>query len=48
MTPVRLIMSGAAVGQELAAEFGPLPPSLLPVGVQRLYELQVAALEGAG
>lgn len=41
-------MSGAVVGQELAAEFGPLPPSLLPVGVQRLYELQLQALAGAG
>jgi hypothetical protein len=37
-------MSGAVVGQELAAEFGPLPPSFLPVGVQRLYELQLQAL----
>ena len=46
MEAVRLIMSGAVVGQELAAEFGPLPPSLLPVGVQRLYELQLAALGG--
>jgi hypothetical protein len=45
---VRLIMSGALVGQELAAEFGPLPPAFLPVGVQRLYELQLQTLEGAG
>lgn len=45
---VRLIMSGAIVGQELAAEFGPLPPALLPVGVHRLYELQLTALAGAG
>src|SRR5689334_10664789 len=45
---VRLIMSGALVGQELAAEFGPLPPAFLPVGLQRLYELQMKALEGAG
>jgi hypothetical protein len=45
---VRLIMSGALVGQELAAEFGPLPPSFLPVGTQRLYELQMKALAGAG
>jgi hypothetical protein len=45
---VRLIMSGALVGQELAAEFGPLPPAFLPVGTQRLYELQMQALEGAG
>jgi hypothetical protein len=45
---IRLIMSGALVGQELAAEFGPLPPAFLPVGTQRLYELQLKALEGAG
>jgi len=45
---VRLIMSGALVGQELAAEFGPLPPAFLPVGTQRLYELQMQALAGAG
>ncbi|HEX5378850.1 MAG TPA: hypothetical protein VFW47_09765 [Phenylobacterium sp.] len=44
---VRLIMSGAVVGQELAAEFGPLPPALLPVGTQKLYELQLAALGSA-
>ena len=48
MDAVRLIMSGAVVGQELAAEFGPLPPSLLPVGVQRLYDLQLEALKGTG
>jgi len=41
---IRLIMSGAIVGQELAAEFGPLPPALLPVGMKRLYELQLAEL----
>jgi hypothetical protein len=45
---VRLIMSGALVNQELAAEFGPLPPAFLPVGTQRLYELQLQALDGAG
>lgn len=48
MEPIRLIMSGAVVGQELAAEFGPLPPAFLPVGVKRLYELQLAGLSGAG
>jgi hypothetical protein len=48
MDALRLIMSGAVVGQELAAEFGPLPPAFLPVGVKRLYELQLAALAGAG
>lgn len=45
--PLRLIMSGAVVGQELAAEFGPLPPSFLPVGTRRLYELQLESLTGA-
>lgn len=48
MAPLRLIMSGAVVGQELAAEFGPLPPAFLPVGTRRLYELQLEALAGAG
>ena len=40
--PLRLITSAAYVGQELAAEFGTLPPAFLPVGLTRLYELQVA------
>lgn len=48
MEPLRLIMSGAVVGQELATEFGPLPPSFMPVGTRRLYELQLDALAGAG
>jgi hypothetical protein len=39
-------MSGAMVGQELAAEFGPLPPSFLPVGPHRLYQLQLDRLAG--
>lgn len=33
-------MSGAYVEQELAVEFGQMPPSFLPVGTQRLYEYQ--------
>lgn len=37
---VGLITSGAYVGQDLAAEFGSLPPSFLPAGNTRLYELQ--------
>lgn len=45
---VRLIMSGATCEAELAAEFGPLPPAFLPVGAQRLYELQLASLFGGG
>src|ERR1700679_2416947 len=48
MEAIRLIMSGAIVGQELAVEFGPLPPAFLPVGAHRLYELQMAELSGAG
>ena len=36
-----LITSGAYVGQELAAEFGQLPPAFLPVGTRRLYEYQL-------
>lgn len=47
MDAIRLIMSGAVVGQELAAEFGPLPPAMLPVGMKRLYELQLADLGDA-
>ena len=48
MDAIRLIMSGAIVGQELAAEFGPLPPAMLPVGMRRLYELQLAELGPGG
>ncbi|MCR0982006.1 phosphotransferase [Roseomonas populi] len=39
-----LIMSGAYVGGELAAEFGKLPPAFLPVGMARLYEYHLARL----
>ncbi|PZW50513.1 phosphotransferase family enzyme [Humitalea rosea] len=42
-----LITSGAYVGQELAAEFGRLPPCFLPVGVKRLYEYQLDLLGDA-
>ena len=44
---LRLIASGAYVGQELTAEFGRLPPSFLPLGVERLYQRQHALFEGA-
>ena len=47
MPTLRLIASAAYLGQELAAEFGKIPPAFLPVGVSRLYELQVSRL-GAG
>ena len=43
-SPLVLINSGAYAAPELQAEFGKLPPAFLPVGVQRLYELQVRAL----
>ncbi len=36
-----LITSGAFIGQELAAEFGQMPPSFLPIGTRRLYEYQL-------
>jgi len=37
-----LITSAAYVGQELASEFGRLPPSFLPVGNKRLFNYQIA------
>ena len=44
---ITLIPSAAYVCAELAAEYGILPPAFLPVGHQRLYELQIAALHSA-
>ncbi|MCJ2184184.1 hypothetical protein MTR62_16010 [Novosphingobium sp. 1949] len=47
--PLIIINSGAYVGHELSAEYGPLPPAFMPVGVGRLYELQaqmLACVEG--
>ncbi|MER2269207.1 hypothetical protein [Methylobacterium oxalidis] len=44
-----IITSAAFVNQEIAAEYGALPPSFLPIGHERLYALQVAravALQG--
>lgn len=46
--PLVLINSGAYAHQELAAQFGTLPPAFLPVGMGRLYELQVRSLEAVG
>ena len=43
---IKLIASAAYVDQELAAEFGRLPPAFLPIGVSRLYEAQVPAISG--
>jgi len=42
--PIALILSGAYIDQELAAELGVLPPAFLPVGMGRLYDLQIESL----
>lgn len=39
-----LVLSSAYVEQELAAEFGQMPPTFLPVGTKRLYEYQLARI----
>jgi len=39
--PISLITSASFIDNELAAEFGKLPPSFLPFGHNRLYDLQV-------
>lgn len=41
---ITLITSASYVADELAAEFGALPPAFLPVGHNRLYDLQAAIL----
>lgn len=41
---VGLIASAAYINQEMAAEFGPLPPAFLPLGNARLFRLQAALL----
>lgn len=49
MRAITLITSGAYVNAEIAAEYGRLPPSFLPIGHDRLVTLQsdrAAALEG--
>lgn len=43
---IKLITSAAYVNQELAIEFGRLPPSFLSIGVNRLYEAQIPAMGG--
>ncbi|GBR05140.1 hypothetical protein GLI01_05670 [Gluconacetobacter liquefaciens] len=42
---ISVIASGAYVSHELVAEFGPLPPAFLPLGVGRLYDMQIASLK---
>lgn len=39
-----LIVSGAYVSAEIAAEFGRIPPAFLPIGNRRLYRWQVEAV----
>lgn len=39
-----LITSGAYINQEMAAEFGPLPPAFLPLGNARLFTWQAKLL----
>lgn len=41
---IRIITSAAYVEQELAAEFGQIPPSFLSIGVSPLYEAQIKYL----
>lgn len=43
-----LITSAAYVSEELAGEFGKLPPAFLPIGNRRLFELQYELLDGIG
>lgn len=42
---ISIIASGAYVSSELIAEFGRLPPAFMPLGVGRLYEMQIASLK---
>jgi len=39
-----IITSAAYLGSELEAEFGKIPPSFLPIGHQRLYQIQYELL----
>ena len=41
-----LILSAQMVGDEIAMEFGQLPPSFLPLGSKRLFELQADFAHG--
>lgn len=40
------IFSGAYIGDEMAAEFGLIPPSFLPLGGKRLFEHQAELAQG--
>jgi len=41
-----VILSGAYIGDEMAAEFGAIPPSFLPLGGKRLFEHQAKLTKG--
>jgi len=41
-----VILSGAYIGDEMAAEFGSIPPSFLPLGGRRLFEHQAKLSKG--
>jgi len=45
-SPDLVILSGAYIGDEMAAEFGLIPPSFLPLGGKRLFEHQVQLSRG--
>jgi len=46
MAPDLVIFSGAYIGDEMAAEFGQIPPSFLPLGGKRLFEHQAKLARG--
>ncbi|AFC87156.1 Nucleoside-diphosphate-sugar pyrophosphorylase family protein [Frateuria aurantia DSM 6220] len=46
--PYFLILSGSYVGDELIAEFGRIPPSMLPNGGKPLYEDQIKLAQSTG
>ena len=41
-----LILSSRTIGEELASQFGPIPPAFLPVGMYRLFQLQLKLAAG--
>jgi hypothetical protein len=41
-----LILSARTVGEDIAGQFGRLPPSFLPMGSKRLFTLQAEAARG--
>ena len=45
--PPLIILSGAYCSADIAAEFGELPPSFLPVCGQRLYQRQIKLAQGS-